>query len=108
MADQPAYSPSCSIEVLAGRADGQSQGCDFGIEGSNAREGNVVQAVVNLVREDQDFMTDTERGDFLKFGSGEYFADRIMTKVNSANCYLNGRRVWRYGVLMTCEEFSCQ
>ena len=77
-ANQPAYSPTCSIEVLPGRANGKSQGCDFRVESSHTREGNVVQAVIHFVRQDQDLVFDTERGDFLKFGGGEDFADGVV------------------------------
>ena len=81
--DQPAYSPPCGIEVLPGRANGKSQGCNFRVESSHACERNVVQAVIDFIGEDQDFMLDAEGSDFLEFGGGEDFADGIMANTIS-------------------------
>ena len=49
-ADQPADAPAGSVEVFAGGADGEGELGDFRGEGGDAGEGDVVEAVVYLIR----------------------------------------------------------
>ena len=49
-AHEEADAPACGIEVLAGGADGDRSGGEFGGEGRDAGEGDVVEAVVDLIK----------------------------------------------------------
>ena len=76
--DQVADAPAGAVEVFAGAADGQGDLGELGGEGGDAGEGDVVEAVVDLVGEDQDAVFQAEVADAGEFGSGEYFADRVV------------------------------
>ena len=48
-AHEEADAPARGVEVLAGGADGDGSGGEFGGEGRDAGEGDVVETVVNLI-----------------------------------------------------------
>ena len=48
-AHEEADAPACGVEVLAGGADGDGSGGEFGGKGRDAGEGDVVEAVVDLI-----------------------------------------------------------
>ena len=48
-AHEEADAPACGVEVLAGGADGDGSGGEFGGEGRDAGEGDVVEAVIDLI-----------------------------------------------------------
>lgn len=76
--DEVADSPASSVEGLARGADGQGalpelrgQRCDPG-------ERDVVEAVVDLIREDDDVVLDAEVADALEFLAREDLADGVV------------------------------
>ena len=53
-------SPACAVEVLAGRSNRERQALYLGRQSRDPREGHVEQAVVDLVRDDQDVVLDAQ------------------------------------------------
>ncbi len=70
--------PSCGVEVLAGRSNGERQVLNLRRQCRNSREGRIVEPVVDLIRENDDFILDTEVPYALKLILGEYLADRVV------------------------------
>jgi hypothetical protein len=71
-------SPSSGIKVLAGRPDRQGDLLDLGRQRRDAGEGNVEQAVVDLVRQDDDLVLDAEVGNLLQLVAAEDLADGVV------------------------------
>ena len=57
---QEAYSPACSVEILACRSDGDGDLFEFWRESSDSCERDVVQPIVDFVREDEDLVLDAQ------------------------------------------------
>ena len=64
--DQPAHAPARAVEVLPCRADRQSQVRNLWTQRGDAGEGNVEEAVVDLVGEDQNVVLHTNGADGFK------------------------------------------
>lgn len=79
--NQPPDAPARGVEVLARRADGQGQPGDVRRQRGDAGEGDVVEAVVDLVGEDDDVVFDAQRADGLEFVLGKDLAERVVRGV---------------------------
>jgi hypothetical protein len=71
-------SPPRSVKVLAGRANRQGDVFHLGRQGRDAGKGHVVQAVVDLVGEDDDLVLEAQVGDSLKLLAREYLANGVV------------------------------
>ncbi|KAB8345847.1 hypothetical protein FH972_022902 [Carpinus fangiana] len=80
-ADEPADAPAGAVEVLAAGADGEGEGGNLGRQGGDAGEGAVVEAVVDLVAEDEDVVLDAQVADGLQLGAREDLADGVVRRV---------------------------
>lgn len=70
--------PAGGVKVLAGGTDSE---CDFfylGGEGGDAGEGDVVEAVVDFVGEDDDLVLDANVGNLLQLLAGVNLADGVV------------------------------
>lgn len=83
-AHEPADTPSGSVEVLARGADGDGEALNLGGERGDSRKGNVVQAVVDLVGENDDLVLDAQVANLLKLLLGEDLADGVVCVILSA------------------------
>lgn len=81
-ADEVADAPAGGVEQLARGADGQRQRRDLRAQRRDAREGHVVQAVVDLVGEDEDVVLDAQVADGLEFVTAEDLADGVVRRVD--------------------------
>lgn len=63
---EPAHSPSCGIEVLASRANGDCKSLNFRRQGRNSSEGHVEKTVVDLVGENDYLVSDTDIANLLE------------------------------------------
>ena len=77
-AHEPADAPAGGVEVLAGGADGDGEALDLGRERGDAGKGHVVQAVVDLVRQDDDLVLDAQVPDLLQLLLGVDLADGVV------------------------------
>jgi len=80
--NQVAYPPSRSVEQLTRATDSQSECRNLRAQSGNAREGHVVQLVVDFVGEDEDVVFDAEVADGLQLLAGEDLADRVVRCVD--------------------------
>lgn len=71
-------SPASRVEVLAGGTDRERQALNFGRQRGDARKRHIVQAVIDLVRQDNDFVLDAEIGNLLQLRFGEDLANRVV------------------------------
>lgn len=85
-------SPSGGVKVLAGRPDRQGDLLDLRGEGRDAGKGDVEQAVVDLVRQDDDLVLEAEVGDSLQLLAREDLADGVVLGLVSAGSYWRGER----------------
>jgi len=74
-------SPSRGVKVLAGRPDRQGDLLDLRGKGRDAGEGDVKQAVIDLVRQDDDLVLEAEVGDSLQLVAREDLADGVVLGV---------------------------
>lgn len=58
--------PAGGVEVLAGGPDGEGQALNLGGQGGDPGEGDVEEAVVDLVGQDDDLVLDAEVADLLE------------------------------------------
>ena len=79
--DQVADAPAGAVEVLARAADGEGDGGQGGGEAGDAGEGDVVEAVVDFVGDDEDGVGEAEGADAFEFGFREDFADGVVGRV---------------------------
>lgn len=77
--DQISHSPACGIERFPGRADGKSAFIQLGGQGGDAREGDVVESVVDFVGEDDNVVLYGEGADAFEFFFGHDFADGVVS-----------------------------
>lgn len=71
-------SPAGGVEGFPGRTNGKGAFVEFWGHGSDSCEGDVEQAVVDFVGQDDEVMLHAEVADALQFGSGEDFPDGVM------------------------------
>lgn len=84
LSNQPAHPPARAVKVLARRADSDGEVLDLGGDGGDARERLVVEAVVDLVREDDDVVLDTDRADALELFPAKDLADGVVPRSSLA------------------------
>src|SRR6187551_1130363 len=70
--------PAGGVKVLAGRTDGEGDLLHLGGQSSDAGEGDVVEAVVDFVGEDDDLVLDADVGNLLQLLTGVDLADRVV------------------------------
>lgn len=73
-------SPSSGIKVLARRSNSERQFLDFRRQGCQSGEGNIVKAIVDLIRKDNNLVLDTEVTNLLQLILGEDLADRVICR----------------------------
>lgn len=76
-AHEPAHAPAGGVEVLARRADGDGEVGKLGGQRGDAGEGDVVEAIVDLVGQDDDVVLDAEVADALELLLAEDLADGV-------------------------------
>jgi len=74
--------PAGGVKVLAGGTDGEGDLFYLGGQSSDAGEGDVVEAVVDFVGEDDDLVFDADVGNLLQLLTGVDLADRVVLEVS--------------------------
>ena len=72
-------SPASSIECLSNGAYSQGTVVKFRRECGDAREWDVVEAFVDLIRENNDVVLDSQLTNILEFSTGKNLTDRVVT-----------------------------
>ena len=75
---EPPNSPASSVEVLAGGAYSECDLFNFGRKRCNPRERSVEETIIDLVREDDDLVLETEICDSLQLFLGEDLTNGII------------------------------
>ncbi len=70
--------PACCVKVLPGRPDRNGDLLYFGRQGRHPREGHVVQAVIDLVRKDDDLVLQANIGNLLQLLPGVDLANGVV------------------------------
>lgn len=82
-------SPPRGVKVLAGRPDRQGDLLDLRRQRRDAGEGDVVQAVVDLVRQDDDLVLEAQVGNLLQLVAVKDLADGVVCCL--LECSLGGQ-----------------
>lgn len=91
-ANEPANAPTGAVEVFACGTHSECTGGDGRGQSSDAGEGGIGEAVVDLVGDDEDVVLDTDVADGLELRFGENFTDRVVALFRSVRLGRSGKR----------------